>query len=70
MKVYNPYSDSFESLLCHFELHYNDKQKLVGASVKEIESKEEVNIVDYLKAEKLEEIEQEFLNDQPEYFEG
>ena len=60
MKVPNPYSDSTEELLCRFELFFH-KGKLKGACLEAIISEGGINLMEWLKPERTEEIEDDFL---------
>ena len=58
--IFNPFSDSVESLVCEIELFFS-KGKLQQACITSIMSQADVNLMGWLKTERLEEIEQEFM---------
>ena len=62
MKVTNPYNDTTEDLICEFELFFS-KEKLEAVCLSSIMSKADINLMGWLKTERLEEIEQAFLKE-------
>lgn len=62
MPVQNPFNDSVENLLCEFDLHFV-KGKLVQACISSIMSNSDINLMGWLKTERVEEIEDKFVGD-------
>ena len=64
MRVYNPYSDEYENLVCVFDLHLNSKRKLDGVEIISIVSNGGVELIDFLDPDKIpNDIEQAFLEE-------
>ena len=62
VSVPNPYSDSTEELIAEFELHFS-KGKLQQACLSSLMSNADINLMGWLKAERLEEIEDKFMRE-------
>ena len=64
MRVYNPYSDEYEDLVCEFQLHLNSKRKLDGVNISSIISNGGSELMDFLDPDKIpNSIEQDFLRE-------
>lgn len=60
MPVKNPFNDSTEDLIAEFELHFS-KGKLQQACLSSLMSKADIELMSWLKTERLEEIEAEYM---------
>ena len=58
--VFNPFNDSTEDLIAEFKLHFS-KGKLQQACLSSLMSKADIDLMSWLKTEKLEEIEAEYM---------
>lgn len=61
LSIYNPFTDKHEDLVCSLELHFDKKSKLLDASLSSIVSEEGVNLMEWLKPERTESIENDFV---------
>ncbi len=61
MPVLNPFSGETEDLLCKFQLHFNLRNKLDGVCLEAIISEAGLNLMDRLKPERTESIENDFV---------
>ena len=66
IKVYNPFQDEFEFVTATVEVQREDNGKFVGVNLSEAITEGGVDLMKYLSDDKLDEIEQTFL----EVYEG
>ena len=61
MNVHNPFSGSYEELVCNFEVHYDKKGKVDGCSILSIISEQGDDILEWLKEDKMEYLEENYM---------
>ena len=62
MPVYNFFTDSNEDLVCTFEVHTDKKGKVDGCSILSIISGQGDDILEWLKEDKLEYLEEAYIS--------
>lgn len=63
MKIFNPFSDEYEELICTFDMNLSKHFKLDKALVTSIVSEGGIELCDYLSQEKQDGISQDFMDE-------
>ena len=63
IKVYNPFTDEYVYCICSMEMSYEDNGKFEGGNLYSVITDGGLDLMDYLNDDKLDDIEQKFLEE-------